>query len=140
MSLKTSFASVLRAVRAKRNISQRAFGDTASRTFLSKLESGRSSPTLDKLEQISERLGLSPLTLLTLTICADSGVSVADLLKTVSVQVENLGRDGGVTGLELAMRGVLPLCQIASEEASVGHPPVTEPQGELALSAHAVIR
>lgn len=56
MSLKSSFAVVLRALRSKRNISQRDFADTTSRTYLSKLEAGRSSVTLDKLEQLSERL------------------------------------------------------------------------------------
>lgn len=68
MTLKASFAKVLRALRAKRNISQREFADTTSRTYLSKLEAGKSSITLDKLQQLSDRLGLSPLTLLTLTI------------------------------------------------------------------------
>ncbi|MNJ58229.1 helix-turn-helix protein [compost metagenome] len=53
MALKSSFAVVLRALRSKRNISQREFADTTSRTYLSKLESGKSSVTLDKLEQLS---------------------------------------------------------------------------------------
>lgn len=72
MSLKSSFAIVLRALRCKRNLSQRDFGDT-SRTFLSKLEGARSSLTLDKLEQVSQRLELSPLTLLALTLSQESG-------------------------------------------------------------------
>ena len=107
MTLRTSFSTVLRALRAKRNISQREFGDTASRTFLSKLEGGRASPTLDKLEQISQRLDLSPLSLLTLTLSADSGLSVSDLIKTLRAEMESLERDGGITGLEYEMRGII---------------------------------
>jgi len=42
MTLKASFASVLRALRSKRNITQRDFSDTTSRTYLSKLELGKS--------------------------------------------------------------------------------------------------
>ncbi len=56
MSLKSSFATVLKTLRSKRNISQRNFGDT-SRTYLSKLEGGHCSITLDKLDQLSQRAG-----------------------------------------------------------------------------------
>nr|WP_263010887.1 helix-turn-helix transcriptional regulator [Pseudomonas chlororaphis] len=54
-------------------IPQRGFGDVTSRTYLSKLETGKSSITLDKLDQLSERLELSPLPLLTLTPSKSTG-------------------------------------------------------------------
>ncbi|WP_267273185.1 helix-turn-helix domain-containing protein [Pseudomonas putida] len=79
MSLKSSFAIVLRTLRTRRKISQRDFGDI-SRTFLSKLEGARSSLTLDKLEQVSHRLELSSLTLLTLTLSQESGRTAAELM------------------------------------------------------------
>lgn len=101
MSLKSSFAIVLRALRCKRNLSQRDFGDT-SRTFLSKLEGARSSLTLDKLEQVSQRLELSSLTLLTLTLSQESGKSVVELIDDLRSEIEGLERDGGVPGLEQA--------------------------------------
>lgn len=101
MSLKSSFAIVLRALRCKRNLSQRDFGDT-SRTFLSKFEGARSSLTLDKLEQVSQRLELSPLTLLALTLCQESGKSAVDLIEDLRSETEGLERDGGVPGLEQA--------------------------------------
>lgn len=103
MSLKSSFAIVLRALRCKRNISQRDFGDT-SRTFLSKLESGRSSPTLDKLEQVSQRLELSPLTLLTLTLSLESGKISAELIDDLRLEIDGLGRDCGIPELEQVAR------------------------------------
>lgn len=99
MSLKSSFAIVLRALRSKRNITQRDFGDT-SRTFLSKLEGGKSSPTLDKLEQVSQRLELSPLTLLTLSLSLESGKSSAELIDDLRMEIEKLEGDGGVPGLD----------------------------------------
>ncbi|MBA6060169.1 helix-turn-helix domain-containing protein [Pseudomonas juntendi] len=102
MTLKTSFANVLRALRSKRNITQRDFADTTSRTYLSKLELGKSSITLDKLEQVSERLGLSPLTLLTLTLSEDSGQPAKDLISKLSEELAYLQRDGGLTGLKNA--------------------------------------
>lgn len=79
MSLKSSFATVLRTLRSKRNISQRDFGDT-SRTYLNKLEGGRCSITLDKLDQVSQRLELSPLAMLTLTLSLESGKPAVELI------------------------------------------------------------
>lgn len=101
MSLKSSFAIVLRALRCKRNLSQRDFGDT-SRTFLSKLEGARSSLTLDKLEQVSQRLELSPLTLLTFTLSQESGKSVVELIDDLRSEIEGLECDGGIPGLDEA--------------------------------------
>lgn len=99
MSLKSSFAIVLRALRSQRKITQRDFGDT-SRTFLSKLEGGKSSLTLDKLEQVSQRLGASSLTLLTLTLSLESGRSSAELIDDLRLEIESLERDGGLPRLE----------------------------------------
>ncbi|WP_448632583.1 MULTISPECIES: helix-turn-helix domain-containing protein [Pseudomonas fluorescens group] len=99
MSLKASFATVLRAVRGQRNVSQRDFADTISRTYLSKLETGRSSVTLDKLEQLSERLGLSPLTLLALTISESTGQSSAELIEKLCLEIRGLAAKDGVRPL-----------------------------------------
>lgn len=103
MSLKSSFAIVLRTLRTRRKISQRDFGDT-SRTFLSKLEGARSSLTLDKLEQVSHRLELSSLTLLTLTLSQESGRSAAELIDDLRSEIERLERVGDMPGLEQATR------------------------------------
>jgi len=107
MSLKSSFAIVLRVLRSKRNISQRDFGDT-SRTFLSRLEGARASITLDKLEQVSRRLQLSLLTILTLTLSEQSGRPAADLIDSLRCEIEHLQGDGGVPGLEVAFDGRSP--------------------------------
>ncbi|MEW9901922.1 helix-turn-helix domain-containing protein [Pseudomonas putida] len=103
MTLKASFANVLRALRSKRNITQRDFADTTSRTYLSKLELGKSSITLDKLEQISSRLELSPLTLLTLTLSEDTGRSASDLMSKMRAELDELQHDGGLLGLSIKL-------------------------------------
>ncbi|QWA30534.1 helix-turn-helix transcriptional regulator [Pseudomonas sp. RC3H12] len=99
MSLKTSFASVLKAVRQKRNVTQNDFADTASRTYLSKLELGKSSITLDKLEQLSRRLDLNPLTILALTLSEDSGEPAHALLLRVQAELAALQIDGITHGI-----------------------------------------
>lgn len=99
MSLKSSFASVLRAVRSTRNLSQRGFGDVTSRTYLSKLETGKSSITLDKLDQLSQRLELSPLTLLTLTLSESTGQPAQELIVKLRSELEDLHQRDGLSEL-----------------------------------------
>lgn len=101
MTLKASFASVLRALRSKRNITQRDFADTTSRTYLSKLELGKSSITLDKLDQVSRRLELSPITLLTLTLSEDTGKPPSELISKLQLEIADLQREDGLPGLRV---------------------------------------
>ncbi|MFK0344197.1 helix-turn-helix domain-containing protein [Pseudomonas asiatica] len=103
MTLKSSFANVLRAMRGMRNITQREFADTTSRTYLSKLEAGRSSITLDKLEQLSERLNLSPLAILTLTLSEHTGQSANELIATLRDEIRDLEQDGCIPGLQATL-------------------------------------
>ncbi|WP_261871729.1 helix-turn-helix domain-containing protein [Pseudomonas sp. IsoF] len=103
MTLKSSFANVLRAMRGMRNITQREFADTTSRTYLSKLEAGRSSITLHKLEQLSERLNLSPLAILTLTLSEHTGQSANELIATLRDEIRDLEQDGCIPGLRATL-------------------------------------
>ncbi|MQT92509.1 helix-turn-helix domain-containing protein [Pseudomonas helleri] len=103
MTLKSSFAIVLRVLRSQRNITQRGFADTTSRTYLSKLETGRSSLTLDKLEQLSERLEVSPLTLVALTLSEDTGQTANELLVRTRNEIRALGSEGRIPGLQATL-------------------------------------
>ena len=59
-----------------RGLSQEAFSDVSSRTYLSSLERGLKSPTLSKVAELCEVMDVHPLTLLTLAYGGDSkGVS-----------------------------------------------------------------
>lgn len=101
MTLKASFASVLRAMSSKRNITQRDFADTTSRTYLFKLELGKSSITLDKLDQICRRLELSPLTLLTLTLSEETGKYALQLVSQLRAEITGLQHEDGMPGLRV---------------------------------------
>jgi transcriptional regulator with XRE-family HTH domain len=98
MTLKSSFANMLRVLRSQRNITQRGFADTTSRTYLSKLETGRSSLTLDKLEQLSERLEVSPLTLVAWTLSEDTGQTANELLVRTRNEIRALESHGRIPG------------------------------------------
>lgn len=50
-----------------RGLSQEDFGFVSSRTYVSSLERGSYSPTLNKVDELAEVLDVHPLVLLTLT-------------------------------------------------------------------------
>ncbi|MFP5429285.1 MAG: helix-turn-helix domain-containing protein, partial [Gammaproteobacteria bacterium] len=49
MTSKNSFPAALKMVRKARGLSQEAFSDVSSRTYMSSLERGLKSPTLSKV-------------------------------------------------------------------------------------------
>lgn len=67
MTSKNSFPAALKTVRKAHGLSQEAFSDVSSRTYLSSLERGLRSPTLNKIGQLCEVMDVHPLTLLTLS-------------------------------------------------------------------------
>ncbi len=79
MTTQNSLATALKAVRKARGLSQEAFSDVSSRTYLSSLERGLKSPTLSKLDDICEVMKIHPLTLLALAY-GGSGQRNGDLL------------------------------------------------------------
>ena len=76
MPSKNAFPAALKTVRKARGLSQEAFSDVSSRTYMSSLERGLKSPTLSKVAELCEVMDVHPLTLLTLAYGGDSkGVS-----------------------------------------------------------------
>lgn len=92
MTLKNSFPAALKTVRKARGLSQEAFSDVSSRTYLSSLERGLKSPTLNKIAEMCAVMEVHPLTLLTLAY-AGSGTKKADqLFAQIRQELESLGK------------------------------------------------
>lgn len=83
MAAKNSLATAIKTVRKARGLSQEAFSDVSSRTYLSTLERGLKSPTLSKLTELCEVMAIHPLTLLTLAYAGDRPTNVDRLLAQV---------------------------------------------------------
>src|SRR5688500_9550063 len=66
MKLRRAFAEGLRQARNARGLTQEDFGEVSSRTYVSMLERGERTPTLEKIDRLSTVLKVHPLTLLTL--------------------------------------------------------------------------
>ena len=72
MEIHQAFAKSLKAARKASWLTQEDFSIVSSRTYMSTLERGLKSPTLEKIQDLSEVMQLHPLTLLTLTYLAAS--------------------------------------------------------------------
>jgi len=67
------FCQALRRARKARGMTQEDFSTMSSRTYVSMLERGERSPTLAKINELSEALGIHPLTLLALAYAGPVG-------------------------------------------------------------------
>lgn len=72
MTQKSSFPAALRSLRKARGLSQEAFSEVSSRTYMSSLERGLKNPTLSKVDELCEVMQVHPLTLLALTYGLDA--------------------------------------------------------------------
>lgn len=87
MTAPNSLATALKAVRKARGLSQEAFSDVSSRTYLSSLERGLKSPTLSKLAELCEVMEIHPLTLLTLAYGGPGQRKIDQLLAQVQKEL-----------------------------------------------------
>lgn len=92
MDSKKGFGIALRKIRKAKNLTQEDFEETSSRTYLSTLERGIKSPTLEKVEAISTTLGVHPLTLLISTYMEIDNQEPEEMLKQVLNEIRALRR------------------------------------------------
>jgi transcriptional regulator with XRE-family HTH domain len=91
MDTRQAFGKALQQVRKAKGLTQEDFSDVSSRTYLSTLERGLKSPTLDKIEDLCEALDVHPLTLVALTyLSANKGQRLDRLLDKVKKEANLL--------------------------------------------------
>jgi transcriptional regulator with XRE-family HTH domain len=87
MSIRAGVAQALRAARKLRRLSQERLDAVTSRTYISALERGLKSPTLDKLEQIAGELDIHPVSLLAYSYLQDGSLDYQTLLEQVEREI-----------------------------------------------------
>ncbi|EOG4616007.1 helix-turn-helix domain-containing protein [Pseudomonas aeruginosa] len=97
MAAKHSLATAIRKVRKARGLSQEAFSDVSSRTYMSSLERDLKSPTMHKLTELCEVMEVHPLTLLTLAYAGDSTRKADQLLAQVRQELEAVLKERDAT-------------------------------------------
>ena len=80
MEIKDAFARALRECRKHRGMTQEDFSLVSSRTYLSTLERGLKSPTVEKIQALAEQMEIHPLSLLALTWLYSTNNTTLDAL------------------------------------------------------------
>jgi len=89
--MRVSFAKALKNTRKSRGLTQEDFSDVSSRTYLSMLERGKKSPTLDKIQIIAQTIGIHCLSLITLTyMYSEKEKDLDTLLLRIKNEVESV--------------------------------------------------
>ena len=94
MAAKHTLSEALKTIRKARGLSQEAFSDVSSRTYMSTLERDLKSPNLNKLAELCEVMEIHPLTLLTLAYAGDDLQQVDQLLLQVRQELETVAKKG----------------------------------------------
>ncbi|MBA4380937.1 MAG: transcriptional regulator [Sideroxydans sp.] len=91
MDIRQAFGHSLKVARKSKRLSQEDFSIASSRTYLSSLERGLKSPTLDKINALAERMEIHPLTLLTLTyLCQQNETDPTRLHKQITTEINSI--------------------------------------------------
>ena len=89
--MRVAFAKALKDARKSRGLTQEDFAGVSSRTYLSTLERGKKSPTLDKLHTLAQTIGIHCLSLMTLTCMYGEKEDDLDaLLSRIRKEVESV--------------------------------------------------
>lgn len=95
-----AFAKALRESRKARSLTQEDFSVSSGRTYISSLERGLKSPTLDKIAILAETLKMHPLTLLTLTFLhLQHGETLERLLSKIQKEIKDVKKKSRVSDL-----------------------------------------
>lgn len=91
MELKRAFGTTLKETRLNRRLTQEDFSLVSSRTNVSLLERGGTSPTLEKLDALCSVLEIHPVSLLAACYMRkESTVDIQDFLKRIELELEAL--------------------------------------------------
>lgn len=90
MDVRHALASALKTIRSARGLTQEDFSNISSRTYVSTLERGLKSPTIDKMEALAAVLNVHPLTIMALTFTTAEDCSVDELLAKVKQELGDL--------------------------------------------------
>jgi transcriptional regulator with XRE-family HTH domain len=85
---KHTLSEALKTIRKARGLSQEAFSNVSSRTYMSSLERDLKSPTLNKLAELCDVMEVHPLTLLTLAYAGKKPKQAEQLLAQVRQELE----------------------------------------------------
>lgn len=92
MEVREAFGKALRLIRLKKGLTQEAFAVVSSRTFVSMIERGETSPTIEKLDEICTVLGVNPATVVAISqLIKAEGLEESDaLIGSITAEISAL--------------------------------------------------
>lgn len=90
MSIRKGLAKAFATARKQRGLAQEDFSDVSSRTYVSSIERGIKSPTVEKLEQLASVIDVRVATLIVLATSLAEGVTPNKLLECIHAEIEKL--------------------------------------------------
>lgn len=90
MNLRTGLAKALASARKRKGIPQEGFSNVSSRTYISTLERGLKSPTVDKLDSLCNILDIHPVSLLFAAYVLDGSIETQELHRTIAKEVDQI--------------------------------------------------
>ncbi len=87
MELKKATGIALREARKGKRLTQEDFVGVSGRTYLSEIERGLKSPTLEKLDQLARHIGIHPLELLVACYARGDILAATQALKLCRIRV-----------------------------------------------------
>ncbi|QEY71748.1 helix-turn-helix domain-containing protein [Pseudomonas denitrificans (nom. rej.)] len=91
MELNKTLGQALKRARLAAGQTQEDFSPISSRTYISALERGLQSPTLEKLDELCEQLGIHPVTLIAASYLIKNRMAVEELKLTLDQELMGLG-------------------------------------------------
>ena len=90
MDINQAFGRALKAFRLDNGLTQEDFAEVSSRTYISALERGLKSPTIEKVNAIAEEMGICPLSLMILTYAYFNDVDTMHVVSRAESQLKHL--------------------------------------------------
>ena len=90
MNNRQALALALRKIRKARILTQEDFGVVSSRTYLSSLERGLKSPTLEKLEAIADVMSVHPAVLILVAYAIAEGGDAGKTIDEIALGAKEL--------------------------------------------------
>lgn len=91
MEIQKALGLAIKEIRLSKQLTQEFFSDVSSRTYMSVLEGGKKSPSVEKINDLANAMGIHPLTILTLSyLIANEGLTLAELQRKVSDEFREL--------------------------------------------------
>lgn len=93
MEIQKALGLAIKEIRLSKQLTQEFFSDVSSRTYLSVLENGKKSPSVEKIDNLANAMGVHPLTVLTLSyLIANDKLTLDQLQIKISEEISGIKR------------------------------------------------